>query len=148
MGYFSFLDIKVFLGFSWPNLCSAELRTLEQSMILNPSGMERFSFAFDFNGLNIKWQYLSERSVDFFIYFKSLEKIKDWRVTLQLKEAQVFSINALSPNAFSLKVLTTFTAIYSQSIVNMSKFFTDSYQRKQISRKGHRIYWDQLIVLE
>ena len=44
--------------------------------------------------------------------------------------AQLFSTNA-----FSHDVLSTFTAIYSQSIVNTNNFFTYFYQRKQKSRK-------------
>ena len=44
--------------------------------------------------------------------------------------AQLFSTNA-----FSVNVLTTFTAIYSQSIVNTNNFFTDSYQIEQIPQK-------------
>ena len=44
--------------------------------------------------------------------------------------AQLFSTNAVS-----LDVLSTFTVIYSQSIVNTNNFFTYFYQRKQISRK-------------
>ena len=47
--------------------------------------------------------------------------------------AQLFSTNALSANAFSLNVLITFTAIYSQSIVNTNNFFTYLNQRKPIS---------------
>ena len=44
--------------------------------------------------------------------------------------AQLFSANA-----FSLNVLSTLTATYSQSIANTNNFFTYIYQRKQISRK-------------
>ena len=46
----------------------------------------------------------------FVTFFVSLEK---------LRKAQLFSTNA-----FSLNVLSTFTAIYSQSIVNTNNFFT------------------------
>ena len=53
-------------------------------------------------------------------------------------KAQLFSTNT-----FSLNVLPSFTAIYSQTIVNTKNFFTYFYQRKQISRKLHRIYEDQ-----
>ena len=44
--------------------------------------------------------------------------------------AQLFSSNTFSANAFSLNVSSTFTAIYSQSIVNTNNFFTYFYQRK------------------
>ena len=54
--------------------------------------------------------------------------------------AQLFSTNAFSANTFSINVLPSFTAIYSQSIVNTNNFFTYFYQRKQISRKLHWIY--------
>ena len=57
--------------------------------------------------------------------------------------AQLFSTNAFSANTFSLDVLSTFTSIYSQSIVNTNNFFTYFYQRKQISRKLDRIYQHQ-----
>ena len=43
--------------------------------------------------------------------------------------AQLFSINAFSANTFSFNVLSTFTAIYSQSIVNMNNFFTYFHQQ-------------------
>ena len=42
--------------------------------------------------------------------------------------AQLFSTNA-----FSVNVLTTFTANYSQFIVNTNNFLKYFYQRKQIS---------------
>ena len=48
-------------------------------------------------------------------------------VNLFMYMAQLFSANA-----FSLNVLSTFTAIYSQSNVNTNNFFTYFYQRKQI----------------
>ena len=48
--------------------------------------------------------------------------------------AQLFSTNAFSAKAVGLNVLSTFTAIYSQSIVNTNNFFAYFYQRKQISR--------------
>jgi len=57
--------------------------------------------------------------------------------------AQLFSTNAFSGNTFSLNVLSTFTAIYSQSIANTNNFISYFYQRKQISLKWHRIYLDQ-----
>ena len=38
--------------------------------------------------------------------------------------AQLFRTNAFSANTFSLNVLPSFTAIYSQSIVNTNNFFT------------------------
>ena len=62
-----------------------------------------------------------------------LYKVLDNRV-------QLFNTNAFSANKFSLNVLTSFTAIYSQSIVNTNNFVSYFYQRRQISRKGHRIY--------
>ena len=43
----------------------------------------------------------------------------------QNQKAQLFSTNA-----FGLNVLSTFTAIYSQSIVNTNNIFTYFYQRK------------------
>ena len=49
---------------------------------------------------------------------------------LEVGKAQLFSTNA-----FSLNILTTFTAVYSQSIVNTNNFFKDFYQRKQLSRE-------------
>ena len=57
--------------------------------------------------------------------------------------AQLFSTNVFSANTFCLNILSTFTAIYLQSIVNTNNFSTGIYQRKQISRKWHRIYQDQ-----
>ena len=59
---------------------------------------------------------------------------------VQLFSTNAFSTNAFSANAVSLNVLSTFTAIYSQSIVNTNNFFTYFYQRKQISPEWHRIY--------
>ena len=50
---------------------------------------------------------------------------------------------AFSANTFSPNVLQCFTAIHSLFIVNTNNFFTYFYQRKQISRKWHRIYSDQ-----
>ena len=58
--------------------------------------------------------------------------------------AQLFSTYAFNANKFSLNVLSTFTAIYSHSIVNTNNFFAYFYQRKQISRKWHRITSDLL----
>ena len=46
-------------------------------------------------------------------------------------------------NATSLNVWQSYTAIHSQSIVNMNNFSTYYYLRKQLSRKLHRIYYDQ-----
>ena len=51
------------------------------------------------------------------------------------KTAQLFSTNAFSTNTFSLNVLSSFTAIYSQSIMNTNNFFVYFYQRKQVSRE-------------
>ena len=47
--------------------------------------------------------------------------------------AQLLCTKAFSANTFSLNVLPSFTAIYSQSIVNTNNFFTYFYQRKPIS---------------
>ena len=44
--------------------------------------------------------------------------------------AQLFSINAFSANTICLNVLSTFTAIYSQSIVNTNNFFIYFYKKK------------------
>ena len=63
--------------------------------------------------------------------------------TLLRFTAQLFSTNAISANTLSLNVLSTFTAIYSQSIVNTNNLFTYFYQSKQISLELHRIYLDQ-----
>ena len=54
-----------------------------------------------------------------------------------------FLAQLFNTNAFSLNILSTFTAIHSQSIVNTNNFFTYFYQRKQISRKLRWIYIDQ-----
>ena len=56
--------------------------------------------------------------------------------------AQLYSTKTFSANAFSLNVLSTSTAIYSQSFVNTNKF-TYFFQRKQISRNRQQIYEDQ-----
>ena len=58
-------------------------------------------------------------------------------------QAQLFDTNAFSANTFSLNVLRSFTATYSQSIVNTNNFYIYFYQRKQISRNWHRLYYDQ-----
>ena len=50
--------------------------------------------------------------------------------------AQLFSTNAFSANTFSLNVLSTFTPIHSQSIVNTDSFFTYFLSKKQIFRKN------------
>ena len=39
-------------------------------------------------------------------------------------KAQLFSTNAFSANVVSLNAVSTYTAIYSQSIVNTNNFFT------------------------
>ena len=44
--------------------------------------------------------------------------------------AQLINTNAFSANKFCLNVLSTSTAIYSQSIVNINRYSTDFYQRK------------------
>ena len=55
--------------------------------------------------------------------------------------------SAFSANTFSLNVFSTFTAIYSQSIVNTNNFFTYFYQKKQIPQKCGFI-WIKPIVWE
>ena len=57
--------------------------------------------------------------------------------------AQLFSTNVFGANTFSLNVLSTFIAIYSQSTVNTNNFFTTSIKQKQISWKYLWIYWDK-----
>jgi len=54
--------------------------------------------------------------------------------------SQLLRTNAFSANKFCLNVLSTSTAIYSQSIVKTNNFYTDFFERKQISRKWHWIY--------
>ena len=55
----------------------------------------------------------------------------------KLISVQLLNSSTYSANNFSLNILSTFTAIYSQSIVNTNNIFTDFYQREQISRKLH-----------
>ena len=57
--------------------------------------------------------------------------------------AQLFSTNTFSPNTFCHNILSTSTAIYSQSAENRDKFFINFYQRVQISGKYRRNYQDQ-----
>ena len=51
-----------------------------------------------------------------------------------LLQAQLFSTNTFSPNKFCHSVLSTFTAIYFQSIENRDKSFINFYQEVQTSR--------------
>ena len=44
--------------------------------------------------------------------------------------AQLFSTNLFSADVFSLNVLSSFTAIYTQSILNTNNFFTYFYKKK------------------
>ena len=56
-------------------------------------------------------------------------------INYSFNKAQLFSTNAFSANAFSINVLSTYTVIYSLSIVNKNNFFTYFYQRKHITLK-------------
>ena len=62
--------------------------------------------------------------------------------------AQLFSTNSFSANAFSLNVLSTFTAIYSQSIVNTNNFFTFFLSKKAILENDIRFIRIKPIVWE
>ena len=65
-----------------------------------------------------------------------------WNLTNSWLE-QLFITNTFSPNIFCHNMLSTSTAIYSQSAENKDKFFIDFYQRVQISGKYRRNYQDQ-----
>ena len=89
-----------------------------------------------------QWLYLTLLPID-----KDIIWLRIWggekEISLELKTAQLFSTNAFSANAFSVNVLSTFTAIHPQSIVYKNNFFIYFYQRKRISLKWHRIYYNQ-----
>ena len=72
------------------------------------------------------------------VHYQSIQYTFDLYTSVQL-----CSSNAFSTNKFCLNVLSTYTAIYSQFIVNTNNFFTCFYQRKQMPRVLHRIYSDQ-----
>ena len=88
-----------------------------------------------------------DKSVYKSIYFQVLliqHKLPELKTIIQIHGepsvsgnvmAQLFRPNAFSANTFSLSVLLSLTAIYSQSIVNTNNFFTYFYKRNQISRK-------------
>ena len=77
--------------------------------------------------------YTNDIDVFYFLHISRL--LNELGKTFCEIESQLFSTNAFSANTFSLNVLPSFTAIYSQSIVNTSNFITYFFQRKQISRK-------------
>ena len=52
-------------------------------------------------------------------------------------QAQLFS-----PNTFCHNILSTFTAVYSQSVENRDKFFINFHQSVQVSGKYRRNYQD------